>query len=73
MSTQDNANNNEQLLLPGRLGDPQRDWRSDPRVDPFMIAAIVQRDLDDAAADGSAVGRGFASEGKTRLYRKNRA
>ncbi len=41
MSTQDNANNNEQLLLPGRLGDPQRDWRSDPRVDPFMIAAIV--------------------------------
>ena len=39
MSTQDNANNNKQLLLPGRLGDPQRDWRSDPRVDPFMIAA----------------------------------
>ena len=26
---------NEQLLLPGRLGDPQRDWRTDPRFDPY--------------------------------------
>ena len=30
MSTQNNANNNEQLLLPGCLGDPERDWRTDP-------------------------------------------
>ena len=34
MSTQNNTHNKEQLLLPGRLGDPQRDWRTDPRVDP---------------------------------------
>ncbi len=50
MSTQNNANNKKQLLLPGRLGDPQRDWRTDPRLDPFMITALVQCGLDDAAA-----------------------
>ena len=50
MSTQNNANNNEQLLLPGLLGDPQRVLSTDPRADPFMIAALAQFGLDDAAA-----------------------
>ena len=40
---------NEQLLLPGRLGDPHRDWRTDPRVDPLMLAALAQCGLDDPA------------------------
>ncbi len=31
-STQDNANNNEQLLLPGRLDDPQMVLKTDPRA-----------------------------------------
>ena len=53
MSTQNNTHNKEQLLLPGRLGDPQRDWRTDPRVDPFMIAALAQCGLDDAATPPS--------------------
>ncbi len=30
MSAQNNANNNEQFLLPGRLGDPERVLRTDP-------------------------------------------
>ena len=53
MTAQNNANNNEQLLLPDRLGDPQRYWRTDPRVDTFMIAALAQCGLDDAAAPAS--------------------
>ena len=36
--------------MPGRLGDPRRDWRTDPRLDPFMITALAQCGLDDAAA-----------------------
>ena len=48
MSTQNNAKNNEQLLLPGRLGDPQRVSSTDPRADPFMIAALAQFGFEDA-------------------------
>jgi acetyl esterase len=32
--------------LPGRLGDPAMDLRSDPRADPRMIAALAPFGLD---------------------------
>ena len=49
MSTQNNAHNNEQLLLPGRLVI-SRGTGGAIRADPFMIAALAQCGLDDAVA-----------------------
>lgn len=37
--------------LPGRLGDPTMELRSDPRADPRMIAAIKPFGLDGRAAE----------------------
>jgi acetyl esterase len=39
------------VKLPGRLGDPTMDLRSDPRSDPRMVAAFAPFGLDVRAAD----------------------
>ncbi|MCW2520315.1 MAG: nlhH 11 [Mycobacterium sp.] len=39
------------VKLPGRLGDPTMELRSDPRADPRMIAAIAPFGLDGRAAE----------------------
>ncbi|GLP80816.1 alpha/beta hydrolase fold domain-containing protein [Mycobacterium antarcticum] len=39
------------VTLPGRLGDPTMELRSDPRADPRMLAAIAPFGLDTLAAD----------------------
>jgi acetyl esterase/lipase len=38
------------VVLPGRLGDPTMELRSDPRADPRMIKAFVPYELDVRAA-----------------------
>jgi acetyl esterase/lipase len=47
-STQSNSINNGQPFLPGRLADPKRVLKTDPRADPRMIAALATFGLDDA-------------------------
>src|SRR4051794_23821999 len=44
--TTSTPNRSEQLLLPGRLGDPGRVLKTDPRVDPRLIAAMAPFGLD---------------------------
>jgi acetyl esterase/lipase len=39
------------VTLPGRLGDPTMELRTDPRADPRMIAAIQPFGLDSLAAE----------------------
>ncbi len=39
----------EQPFLPGRLGDPDRALKTDPRADPRMVAALAEFGLDEAA------------------------
>lgn len=39
------------VKLPGRLGDPTMDLRSDPRSDPRMLAAMAPFGLDGRAAE----------------------
>lgn len=41
-------NLSEQFLLPGRLGDPDRILKTDPRTDPRLIAACAPFGLADA-------------------------
>src|SRR5215831_11796901 len=41
---------NNELTLPGRLGDPTRILETDPRSDPRLIAALEPLGLDGAAA-----------------------
>ena len=36
----------EQLLLPGRLGDPTRVLKTEPRADPRMVAAMAELGFD---------------------------
>ena len=38
----------EQPLSPGRLGDPDRVLRTDPRADPRMVAALAEFRFDEA-------------------------
>jgi len=38
----------EQTFLRGRLADPNRVLRNDPRADPRMVAALAERGLDEA-------------------------
>ena len=38
----------EQLLLPGRLGDPTRVLKTDRRADPRMVAAMAELGFDVA-------------------------
>ena len=38
------------VALPGRLGDPTMEIRSDPRADPRMVAAFEPFGLDVRAA-----------------------
>src|SRR5262249_57605883 len=38
----------EQPLLPGRLGDPARVLKTDPRADPRLVAALAPFALDVA-------------------------
>lgn len=45
----------EELELPGLLGDPDRELRSDPRADPRMVAAMGPLGLD-ARPEPSPVG-----------------
>ena len=40
----------EQPLLPGRLADPQRVLRTDPRTDPRILTALAPFGLDEAPA-----------------------
>ena len=37
------------VKLPGRLGDPTRELRSDPRADPRVVAALAPLGLDVTA------------------------
>src|SRR5215471_4702772 len=46
--TTSTPNNNEQPFLPGRLGDPDRVLKTDPRADPRLIAACAPFALDSA-------------------------
>ena len=39
----------DQPLLPGRLGDPGRSLKTDPRADPRLVAALAEFGLDEAA------------------------
>lgn len=39
------------VKLPGRLGDPNMELRSDPRADPRMVAALEALGLDGRAAE----------------------
>jgi acetyl esterase/lipase len=39
------------VTLPGRLGDPTMELRSDPRADPRMVAALAPFGLDARAAE----------------------
>jgi acetyl esterase len=39
------------VKLPGRLGDPNLELRSDPRADPRMVALFAPFGLDVRAAD----------------------
>jgi hypothetical protein len=41
-------NMNELPLLPGRLGDPTRVLKTDPRADPRLVAACAPFALDVA-------------------------
>src|SRR5215510_13097424 len=41
-------NTSEQPLLPGRLGDPDRVLKTDPRADPRLVAACAPFALDSA-------------------------
>src|SRR3989442_6316108 len=41
-------NINELPLLPGRLGDPHRTLKTDPRADPRLVAACAPFALDVA-------------------------
>ena len=38
----------EQPFLPGRLGDPHRVLKTDPRADPRMVAALAEFGFDEA-------------------------
>jgi acetyl esterase len=49
--------------LPGRLGDPTRDLRSDPRTDPRYLAALAPVGLD-VSAPVLPVGRGDPLEAR---------
>jgi acetyl esterase/lipase len=40
-----------EVTLPGRLGDPTMELRSDPRADPRMVAALAPFGLDARAAE----------------------
>ena len=37
-----------ELSLPGRLGDPNRTLKTDPRVDPRLVAALAPFGMDGA-------------------------
>ncbi len=51
-STQSNSDNG-QPFLPGRLADPNRILKTDPRADPRLITALAQFGLDEAPAPAS--------------------
>lgn len=46
-SAQSNSNN-EQPILPGRLGNPNNVLKTDPRADPRLVAALAPFGFDDA-------------------------
>jgi len=46
--------------LPGRLGNPAPDLRSDPRADPRMVAALATVGMDTPGAPPSDVALAYA-------------
>ena len=54
----------EQPLLPGRLADPQRVLRTDPRTDPRILTALAPFGLDEAPA----VAQGYCGDMTSPAY-----